>query len=158
MHAKVVLPDFRLPGQRPHIAVRALWIMGGLLVLSMLGLGGALWRRQTIDSAARLAAHRANVAARERAGAAPAAVAVSPVAAATDTVALAAAAPTAEQLSAAPASRAPRAHVRHRRAGARHGGNSMKGRTLARAADRSSKKPLAKKDDAAIDRLLRQFK
>jgi hypothetical protein len=34
----------------------------------------------------------------------------------------------------------------------------MKGRTLARAADRSSKKPLEKKDDAAIDRLLRQFK
>lgn len=158
MSAKVVLPDFRLPGQGPHIAVRALWATGGLVMLSTLILGGALWHRQTVETATQLAAARAMIAAAQPAVAAPAAVIP---AAAQDTVAVAAA-PAAEQPSAAPASapasKITRAHSHHRMAGARHGSRSMKGRTLARAADRSSKKPVEKKDDAAIDRLLRQFK
>ena len=51
MSEKVVLPKFDLPGKQIHPAVKLLWMVGGLLLLSMLALGGALWRHHSMEVA-----------------------------------------------------------------------------------------------------------
>ena len=51
MSEKVVLPKFDLPGKQMHPAVKLLWMVGGLLALSMLALGGALWRHHAQEVA-----------------------------------------------------------------------------------------------------------
>src|SRR5262249_42278924 len=52
MSEKVVLPKFDLPGDAPNPAIRALWIVGGLLAVSLLVLGGAMWRHHSLQLAA----------------------------------------------------------------------------------------------------------
>src|SRR4029079_17412125 len=51
MSEKVVLPKFDLPGKQTHPAVKLLWTVGGLLGLSVLGLGGALYRPRWMEVA-----------------------------------------------------------------------------------------------------------
>ena len=51
MSEKVVLPKFDLPGDRMHPAMKVLMMVGGLLLLSMLVLGGALWRHRSMELA-----------------------------------------------------------------------------------------------------------
>jgi hypothetical protein len=51
MSEKVVLPKFDLPGKQMHPAVKLLWTVGGLLLLSMVALGGALWRNHAKEVA-----------------------------------------------------------------------------------------------------------
>src|SRR4029079_2062611 len=51
MSEKVVLPKFDLPGKQTHPAVKLLWTVGGLLGLSVLGLGGALYRHRSMEGA-----------------------------------------------------------------------------------------------------------
>jgi hypothetical protein len=51
MSEKVVLPKFDLPGKQIHPAVKLLWLVGGLLTLSMSALGLALWRHHSMEVA-----------------------------------------------------------------------------------------------------------
>jgi uncharacterized protein HemX len=51
MSEKVVLPKFDLPGKQMHPAVKLLWMVGGLMVLSLLALGGALYRHHAQEVA-----------------------------------------------------------------------------------------------------------
>ena len=51
MSEKVVLPKFDLPGKQIHPAVKLMWTVGGLLLLSMVGLGGALYRHHSMEVA-----------------------------------------------------------------------------------------------------------
>ncbi len=51
MSEKVVLPKFDLPGKQMHPAVKLLLTVGGLLVLSIVGLGFALYRHHAMEVA-----------------------------------------------------------------------------------------------------------
>ena len=51
MSEKVVLPKFDLPGKQIHPAVKLMWTVGGLLLLPMVALGGALWRHHSMEVA-----------------------------------------------------------------------------------------------------------
>ena len=51
MSEKVVLPKFDLPGKQMHPAVKLLLTVGGLLVLSIVGLVGALYRHHSMEVA-----------------------------------------------------------------------------------------------------------
>jgi hypothetical protein len=55
MGQPVVLPKFELPGDRPHWAVRAAWITGGLLLLSVVGLGVAIVHHRNLETEAHIA-------------------------------------------------------------------------------------------------------
>ena len=50
----MVLPKFELPGDRPHWAVRAAWIAGGLLLLSIIGLGAVIVHHRNLETRAHL--------------------------------------------------------------------------------------------------------
>ncbi len=52
MSEKVVLPKFDLPTERTHPAIKAVAIVGSVLVFSMLILGGAIWKRRAAQLAA----------------------------------------------------------------------------------------------------------
>jgi hypothetical protein len=55
MGQPVVLPKFELPGDKPHWAIRAAWITGGLLVVSMVGLGAVIVHHRNLETEAQLA-------------------------------------------------------------------------------------------------------
>jgi hypothetical protein len=55
MGQPVVLPKFELPGDKPHWAVRAAWIAGGLLLLSIVGLGAMIVHHRNLQTQALLA-------------------------------------------------------------------------------------------------------
>ena len=55
MGQQVILPKFELPGDKPHWAVRAAWIAGGLLLISVIGLGAAVMHRNSVETQAHLA-------------------------------------------------------------------------------------------------------
>jgi hypothetical protein len=55
MAEPVVLPKFELPGDRPHWVVRAAWITGGLLLLSVVGLGAVIVHHRNLETQAHLA-------------------------------------------------------------------------------------------------------
>jgi hypothetical protein len=62
MKQEIVLPKFTLPGERPNWLMRAVWAVGGLLVVQMGVLGLVLWKRQSSETDARLAAERTRAA------------------------------------------------------------------------------------------------
>jgi len=49
MSDPVVLPKFELPGEKTHWAVRAAWISTGVLVVAIVGLGGVIMHRRTLE-------------------------------------------------------------------------------------------------------------
>src|SRR5262245_19261980 len=51
MSEKVVLPKFDLPGDRMHPAMKLLMMVGGLMLVSLLILGAALWRHRSMEVA-----------------------------------------------------------------------------------------------------------
>jgi hypothetical protein len=51
----VVLPKFELPGDKPHWGVRVAWITGGLLLLSVVGLGAVIMHHRNLETQARVA-------------------------------------------------------------------------------------------------------
>ncbi len=71
MSEKVVLPNFDLPRDSTRIAMRALWAMGGVVVVATLGLGLAMWHHQSVELATAQAATAKAEAARRAAMAPP---------------------------------------------------------------------------------------
>jgi hypothetical protein len=163
MSEKVVLPKFDLPGSGPHPAVRALWIVGGLLGVAMLVLGGAMWRHQAAQETAEQEA-KARVAAQlAETEAATQAAKVKPVAKLdkSDAATAKSASATGSTASAAPPAVATESH--HHAAASRHHGASKpagKASALAKSDTTHGKAaPLSKKKgDDAIDKLLASFK
>lgn len=168
MSEKVVLPKFDLPGQGPHPAVKALLVAGGLLGVSMLVLGGALWHQHSEQVAAEQAAkaqaeaRTAEALAAAEAAKAKAAEAAAKVAAAKSG---AAAKPSPDAPKAAEASSpAVAANESHHKSSHHHGGShaaSKPGKSIAKGDAHASTKSTAasnKKKDDAIDKLLAQFK
>jgi len=176
MSEKVVLPKFDIPSESVHPVVKAVAIVGALLLISMLILGGAIWKRREAQLAAEqrrdalIAARVAEANAAIEAAKARAAEAAAKVAAAK---AEAAAKVEAAKLAAAAAKGQPGdgskttvaeasgGHHHHHAKGAKGKGKG-KGEDGAMAAKGSGddKKSAAKggRDNAAIDKLLAQFK
>ena len=171
MSEKVVLPKFDIPSESAHPVVKAVAIVGALLLVSMLILGGAIWKRR----AAQLAAEQrrdALIAARvaEANAAIEAAKARVAEAAAKEAAAKAEAAAKIEAAKLAAAAKAHPAdgskvavadaghhHAHHGKAGK---GKSKGGDTVAAKGSSDEKKSAARggRDNAAIDKLLAQFK
>jgi hypothetical protein len=164
MNQKVVLPRFDLPRDSTRVAMRALWVTGGMVVLATLILGVAMWHRRSAEIAT-VEQAVAKAAAARRAALAPtpappivqAAKAAQPgPAAGTGQTTLAATLPAAVD---PPEHRAsPRAH--------RGGKSAGKSRHMSAADQKllghrpspagAAKKP--KSNDDVIDRLLNQYK
>jgi len=51
MSEKVVLPNFDLPRDSTRVAMRVLWVMGGVLVVATLILGVAMWHHRSLEIA-----------------------------------------------------------------------------------------------------------
>ncbi len=51
MSEKVILPNFDLPRDSTRVAMRALWVMGGVVVLATLVLGLAMWHHRSLEIA-----------------------------------------------------------------------------------------------------------
>jgi hypothetical protein len=166
MSEKVVLPKFDLPGSGPHPAVRALWIVGGLLGVAMLVLGGAMWRHQAAQETAEQEA-KAHVAAQlAEAEAATQAAKAKTVAKPdnktdnkTDTAATKTVPVPGSTTSATPTVAAESHH--HATSSKHHGATKAagKGNVLAKSDAHPKAAPLSKKKgDDAIDKLLASFK
>jgi colicin import membrane protein len=177
MSEKVVLPKFDIPSESAHPVVKAVAIVGALLLVSMLILGGAIWKRR----AAQLAAEQrrdALIAARVAEANAAIEAAKARVAEAAAKAAAAKAEAAAKIEAAKLAAAAAKAHsadgsngaLADASSGHRHGGHHGKGAkskgkggdTLAAKGSSASdeKKSAARggRDNAAIDKLLAQFK
>ena len=163
------LGAFDLPGQGPHPAVRAMWIVGGLLGVAFLVLGGAMWRhyaqRVAADEEAKalIRAREAEALAAVETAKARAAEAKAKAEAAKAAAAEAkakAAAPTAVAAKTEGEGGAEAASGHHRS----HHAKAGKGKVGAKAAGGDDKKVAqkssggSKRDDAAIDKLLASFK
>src|SRR5262249_36015695 len=153
-------PKFDLPGEGPHPAMRMLQIAGGLFVVAMLVLGGALWRHHSMQVAAEeraqalIAARAAEANAAIEAAKARAAEAAAKVAAAeanAEAAALAAKASAGGGGAAGDTSSADHHSHHHSKA---------KGKTLAKAdgGKAGQKAAGSSRDDAAIDKLLAKLK
>jgi cytoskeletal protein RodZ len=166
MSEKVVLPKFDLPGSGPHPAVRALWIVGGLLGVAMLVLGGAMWRHHAAqetaeqEAKARVAAQLAEAdAATQAAKAKTVAKNDSKTASKTETAATKSAPVAGATTSATPTVAAESHH--HATSSKHHGASkaASKGNVLAKSDTHGKPAPLSKKKgDDAIDKLLASFK
>jgi hypothetical protein len=55
MGQPVVLPKFELPGDKPHWAIRAAWITGVLLVVSVVVLGAVISHHRNLETQADIA-------------------------------------------------------------------------------------------------------
>ncbi|MEP6655136.1 MAG: hypothetical protein ABJA82_17360 [Myxococcales bacterium] len=55
MGQPVVLPKFELQEDRPHWAIRAAWITGGLLLVSVLGLAAVIVHHRNLETQAQIA-------------------------------------------------------------------------------------------------------
>jgi hypothetical protein len=75
MGQPVVLPKFELPGDKPHWAIRAAWITGGLLLVSVLALGAVISHHRNLETQADIARTEAVARVRAEADAKVAAIA-----------------------------------------------------------------------------------
>lgn len=48
--SNIVLPKFKVPGEPPRWAMRALWATGGMVVVSLVVLGGVVVNRNSVDA------------------------------------------------------------------------------------------------------------
>ena len=175
MSEKVVLPKFDIPTERAHPAVKALGLVGALLLLSMLVLGGALYRRHQAQLAAEqqrdalIAARVAEANAAIEAAKARVAEAAAKEAAEKAKIAAAKAAASAAKLAAAAANGdgskgavADGSSGHHHASGHHHGKAAAKGKGTRRRSppslDDKKSAPKSTRDNAAIDKLLAQFK
>jgi hypothetical protein len=55
MGQPVLLPKFELPGDKPHWAIRAAWITGGLLLVSIIALGAVISHHRNLETQADIA-------------------------------------------------------------------------------------------------------
>jgi hypothetical protein len=156
MGQPVALPKFELPGDKPHWAVRAAWIVGGLLLLSIGALTGAVLYHKSAQTNADLAKAEAIERIKAEADAKVAAVAAAAKATKEAELAAKAAAKQAALATNTVGARAgdddetggPAAKVKKRRAGRTVGA----GRTLAKGGAAAAPKGPKKPD--AIDELL----
>ena len=176
MSEKVVLPNFDLPRDSTRVAMRVLWIMGGVVVVATLVLGVAMWHHRSLEIATAQEAAAKAEAARRAAMAPPPAPApkvvdktTAPGASATTLAnvapgsapAASAAAPAAADAAERPAARA---HSRRAKAGRGHGmrGAALldkidgKGAKAAAPASKPAKPAHSKADDDFIDSLLKK--
>ncbi len=65
MAEPVVLPKFEIQGDKPHWAVRAAWVTGGLFLFSVIGLGAVIAHHRNLETQAIIA--RAEAVARVKA-------------------------------------------------------------------------------------------
>jgi hypothetical protein len=176
MSEKVVLPKFDIPTERAHPAVKALGLVGALLLVSMLVLGGALWRRHQAQLAAEqqrdalIAARVAEANAVIEAAKARVAEAAAKEAAAKAKIEAAKAEANASKLAAAGNADGSKGAVadgssgHHHGAGHHHGKATAKGKgngasaAVAAKSDDKKSAPKSTRDNAAIDKLLAQFK
>ena len=162
MSEKVVLPKFDLPGKQMHPAVKLLWMVGGLMILSLLALGGALYRHHAQEVAeenrkqAEIAAKTAQANAELEAAKARQAEAAAKAAEAKAKIAEVDAAKKGIVVGdAKPAATAGRKHSGH------HGSKGSKTTVAAKGAAGEEKKPAksgGKKGDDVVDKLLASFK
>jgi hypothetical protein len=172
MSEKVVLPKFDLPGQGPHPAVLAVRVCAGVLAVSLIFLGVAMWRQHSLQLAAEaraqalIAERAAEAAAAAEAAKARAAEAAAKVEAAKLAAAARNTTPKAEAskttVADAGAAGATAGTGASRRHGHRHGGatalKATRSKGLAKSDDKKPARPGSKRDDAAIDKLLASFK
>jgi hypothetical protein len=172
MSEKVVLPKFDIPTERAHPAVKALGLVGALLLLSMVVLGGALWKRHQAQVAAEqrrdalIAARVAEANAAIEAAKARVAEAAAKEAAAKAKIEASKTAASAAKLAAVSAADGKGAGAdgssgHHHGAGHHHGKAAVKGKgaaVAAKAGDDKKPAPKSTRDNAAIDKLLAQFK
>jgi len=168
MSEKVVLPKFDLPGDRMHPAMKVLLMVAGLLVFSMVLLGGALWRHRSMELAeearkqAVIAARTAEANAAAEAAKARQAEAQASQAAAQAKIAEANAAKNAPRTVAAVDKSAPASAKKHsssRHSSSKNGSKPTVAAAVAKPGD--DKKPTAaskKKGDDVIDKLLASYK
>lgn len=166
MSEKVVLPKFDLPSERMHPAIKALAIVGSVLVLSLAILGLGIYQRHKAQLAAeqrrdaiiaqRIAEANAQVEA-AKARAAEAAAKVAAEKAKLEAAKLAAKQKADEAAAAKKSALAEASSHRHHHAGK---GTKGKGAGAALAAKGDDKKSPAapKRDNATIDKLLASFK
>jgi len=133
------------------------WIIGGLLGLSMVVLGGAMWRHHSLQVAAEVRA-QALIAARAAEAAAAVAEAKARAAEAAAKIAAAKAAAAHPAASAPAKANAGERTVLAAHAHAHHHGGAVKGKALAKSEPKSGGHSGSKRDDAAIDKLLASFK
>jgi hypothetical protein len=171
MSEKVVLPKFDLPSESMHPVIKATLYVGAVLLVSMLILGGAVWRRRSAQMAAE-ARVEALIAARtaEANAVAEAAKARAAEAEARQAAAQAKIAAAAEAASAAAAAKhdansktvAVASAGHHHGAGAHHHGKAPAAKgAVAVKGGTDDKKPAAPKstrNNDAIDKLLAQYK
>jgi multidrug resistance efflux pump len=174
MSEKVVLPKFDLPTESTHPAIKAVLIVGGVLVLSLAILGGAVWKRHAAQLAAeqRRDAVIAQKVAEANAvvEAAKARVAEAAAKEAAEKAKLEAAKLAAKQKAddAAAAKKAEKAaalaeehHGHHHGGKAGGSGGKSKGASAtvaAKSGDDKKSAPKSSRDNAAIDKLLASFK
>jgi hypothetical protein len=174
MSEKVVLPNFDLPRDSTRIAMRVLWVMGGVVVLATLVLGVAMWHHRSLEIATAQEAAAKAEAARRAAMAPPPAPApkvvektTAPGGSATTLANVAAgSAPASASVASADAERpAARAHSRRTaKAGRGHGmrGSALLEKIDGKGAKAGASKPAkpaggrAKADDDFIDSLLKK--
>jgi hypothetical protein len=161
MSEKVVLPKFDLPGDRMHPAMKMLLLVAGLLVLSMVLLGGALWRHRSMELAeeARKQAIIAARTAEAKANEAAAAAKIAEANAAAEAAKARQAEAKAGKVTAATADK-PAASSSSRRHSSRHSSKSSSKATVAKADDKKPTAPTksSKKGDDVIDKLLASYK
>ncbi len=184
MSEKVVLPKFDLPGQGPHPAIKALWIVGGLLAVAVLGLSGALWHhhsqqiaavQEALEAKAAIAARAAEAIAATEAAKAKIAEAAAKAAAAkagsksngktAGAAVVATQGDTNAETGDKPAADHHHSSHHHASAHASHGGSSGSSgssgsKAIAKSDSHANKSSAAsnKKKDDAIDKLLASFK
>jgi len=171
MSEKVVLPKFDLPSESMHPAIKAVLSVGIVLLLSMVILGGAVWRRRNAQMAAEarvealIAARTAEANAVAEAAKARVAEAEARQAAAKAkieaTKAAAVAAAAAKHDAANGSKTVASAGHRHAAAGHHHGkATASKGAVAAKGAGTDDKKaaPKSTRNNDAIDKLLAQYK
>ncbi len=172
MSEKVVLPKFDLPSEGMHPATKATLAVGGLLLIAIVVLGLAVWKRHAAQLAAeaqreaiiaeRTAEANATIEAAKARAAEAAARQATAEADAKAKVAAAAAAAAAHRaggkIALASASAGGRHHGGHRhgKAGAARAG--AKGAVAAKGADDKKAAPKSTRNNDAIDKLLASFK
>jgi hypothetical protein len=173
MSEKVVLPNFDLPRDSTRLAMRALWIMGGVVVVATLVLGLAMWHHRSLELATAQEAAAKAEAARRAAMAPPPAPApkvvaktTAPGGSSTTLANVAGGSPAAAAPAAADAER-PAARAHSRRGSKAGRGHGMRGAALlekldGKGAKATASKPAkpagghAKADDDFIDSLLKK--
>jgi hypothetical protein len=175
MSEKVVLPNFDLPRDSTRVAMRVLWVMGGVVVVATLVLGVAMWHHRSLEIATAQEAAAKAEAARRAAMAPPPAPApkvvektTAPGGSATTLANVAAgSAPGSASAPAGADSERPAARPHSRRSAKAGRGHGMRGAALlekldGKGAKATASKPAkpagghAKADDDFIDSLLKK--